>query len=52
MFVGTLENLLKDSFAVMSDHDSRFSILEHPHTAVKFADDDHESDSECEVRER
>jgi len=43
------EDLLKDSFAVMSDHEPRFSWLDHNHSssaAVKFVDAD---DSEYEV---
>lgn len=43
-----VENLLKDSFATMSERDSLF--IDHPHTAVKFADDNQESDSEPEVQ--
>jgi hypothetical protein len=34
----------------MTEHDSRFSLLEHPHSAVKFADDNQESDSDTEVK--
>ena len=44
------ENLLKDSFAVMGEHEHepRFSWLDHNHSAsVKFVDAD---DSEYEVR--
>jgi len=47
--VRTAEDLLKDSFAVMSDHEPRFSWLDHNHSssaAVKFVDAD---DSEYEV---
>lgn len=33
----------------MSDHDSRYSLLDHPHSAVKFADDNDDSDYEIEV---
>jgi len=41
------ENLLKDSFTVMSEHEPRFSFLDHNHSAsVKFVDAD---DSEYEV---
>jgi len=41
------ENLLKDSFAVMSEQESRYSWLDHNHGAsVKFVDAD---DSEYEV---
>lgn len=42
------ENLLKDSFAVMSDHESRFSWLDHTRGSVKFAEDDRALDSEEE----
>jgi len=41
------EDLLKDSFAVMSDKETRYSWLDHDHSsAVKFVDAD---DSEFEV---
>jgi len=35
------ENLLKDSFVVVSEHEPRFSWLDHDHSSsVKFADAD------------
>jgi len=44
---GVTENLLKDSFAVVNEHEPRFSWLDHNHSAsVKFVDAE---DSEYEV---
>ena len=44
-----VENLLKDSFAVMSEQDSRFTWNDHSRSLVKFAEDSHDTDSDDEV---